>query len=96
MRPQGVSFLCYNTLMDSSSDINQLIDDFLEHVEVEKGRSKKTVENYRLYLYRFYAICSELLQKDNFSPAEIDAELLRKSLPNKRDKSASSYKENLV
>ncbi len=62
----------------ATPDINELIDDFLEHVEVEKGRSKKTVENYRLYLYRFYAIVSELLEKDSFTPAEITPEILRK------------------
>ncbi len=62
----------------NSSDINELIDDFLEHVEVEKGRSKKTVENYRLYLYRFYELCSEILNKDEIKPSDIDPELLRK------------------
>ena len=35
-------------------DIYDLINDYLEHLEVEKGRSKKTVENYRLYLYRYH------------------------------------------
>ena len=59
-------------------DINALIDDFLEHLEVEKGRSKKTIENYRLYLYRFYEICTEILGKDDIKPSEIDPELLRK------------------
>ena len=61
-----------------TSDINTLIDDFLEHLEVERGRSKKTIENYRLYLYRFYEICTEILDKDDIKPAEIDSELLRK------------------
>jgi len=65
-------------MITESADINSLIDDFLEHLEVEKGRSKKTVENYRLYLFRFYEICSEILGKDDIKPAEIDAELLRK------------------
>ncbi len=62
----------------SPADINSLIDDFLEHLEVEKGRSKKTTENYRLYLFRFYEICSELLNKDDIKPIEITPELLRK------------------
>ena len=61
-----------------NTDINSLIDDFLEHLEVERGRSQKTVENYRLYLYRFYEICTEILDKDDIKPSEIDAELLRK------------------
>ena len=59
-------------------DINELINDFLEHIEVEKGRSKKTVENYSLYLNRFYELASDILKKDTFSPSEIDSELLRK------------------
>ena len=63
---------------DSTPDILELIDDFLESVEVERGRSKKTVENYRLYLYRFYSLVSELLNQDNFTPAEITPDVLRK------------------
>ncbi|MBR3256830.1 tyrosine-type recombinase/integrase [Candidatus Saccharibacteria bacterium] len=59
-------------------DINELIDDFLEHLEVERGRSKRTIENYRLYLYRFYEICTEILGKENILPSEITPELLRK------------------
>ena len=58
-------------------DINELIDDFLESLEVERGRSKKTIENYRLYLYRFYALTSELLQKDSVFPSEITPDLFR-------------------
>ena len=60
-------------------DINKYIDDFLEAVEVEKGRSKKTVENYRLYLFRFYSIVSEeVLKTETFSPEQITPEVLRK------------------
>ena len=59
-------------------DINDLIHDFLESVEVERGRSKKTVENYELYLTRFVTLCSEILDKPSFTPAEITPELLRK------------------
>ena len=61
-----------------TSDINSLIDDFLEYLEVERGRSQKTIDNYRLYLYRFYEICTEILDKDDIKPIEIDSELLRK------------------
>jgi len=32
--------------------ISELIEDFLESLEIEKGRSIKTIENYRLYLSR--------------------------------------------
>ena len=44
-----------------------LINDFLEHLEVESGRSKKTVENYRLYLERFAEIAQEITEeKEDF------------------------------
>ena len=33
-------------------DIYELINDFLEYLEVEAGRSKRTVEKYRLHLER--------------------------------------------
>ena len=34
-------------------DMSELIIDFVEHLEVEQGRSSKTAENYRRYLERF-------------------------------------------
>ncbi|HEY4498927.1 MAG TPA: site-specific tyrosine recombinase/integron integrase [Candidatus Paceibacterota bacterium] len=37
------------------SDIRDLKRQFLEYVEIEKGRSLKTVENYDRYLSRFFA-----------------------------------------
>ena len=58
-------------------DITDLIEEFLESVEIEKGRSKKTVENYRLYLYRFYELTSEFIN-GNYTPDKITPELLRK------------------
>ena len=58
--------------------ISELIEDFLEHLEIEAGRSKKTIENYRLYLERFYEIVSEILNKDDFTASEITREVLRK------------------
>lgn len=36
-------------------NVNDLKRQFLEHVEIEKGRSVKTVENYDRYLSRFFA-----------------------------------------
>ncbi len=59
-------------------DVNDLIGDFLEHLEVESGRSKKTIENYELYLVRFYELAEEILGKSGVKPAEITQELLRK------------------
>lgn len=58
--------------------ISDLIEDFLEHLEIESGRSKKTIENYRLYLERFLEIVQEILMKDDVKPSDIDREVLRK------------------
>lgn len=59
-------------------DINELIGDFLESLEIERGRSKKTIENYRLYLFRFYSLTSSLLGSDLVKPSDITPELFRK------------------
>lgn len=59
-------------------EVNDLINDFLEHLEIEAGRSQKTVENYKLYLERFYYIALEILNKNELKPNEITKELLRK------------------
>ena len=68
--------------MGNRRSVEELIGDFLEHVEVEKGRSKKTVENYRRYLDRFLEIVSEIRaesgEEGDFLPEEITPELLRK------------------
>ena len=59
-------------------DIYDLINDFLEHLEIEAGRSKKTLDNYRLYLERFVELSLEILNKDTMGPKDITKELLRK------------------
>jgi len=52
-------------------DIKNLINQFLEYLEIEKGRSQKTIENYDHYLKRFL----------NFSklkdPSKITQEIVR-------------------
>ena len=58
--------------------ISDLIEDFLEHLEIEAGRSKRTIENYRLYLERFMEITQEITGKDDIKASDIDRELLRK------------------
>lgn len=58
-------------------NVSDLIQDFLEYIEIEHGRSVKTVENYRLYLERFYDIASEWVSGD-FKPSDITPELVRK------------------
>jgi site-specific recombinase XerD len=52
-------------------DINSLIKDYLSHLEVERGRSIKTVENYGHYLRRF------LNWAKIDKPSQIDADLIR-------------------
>lgn len=51
---------------------SDLVYDFMEHLEVEGGRSLRTVENYRLYLERFVQFSDDPLVKD------ISSELVRK------------------
>lgn len=51
--------------------VESLIKDYLVYLEVEKGRSKKTTENYGHYLKRFLSWAK--IEK----PQQIDAELVR-------------------
>lgn len=52
-------------------DLESLIKDYLAYLEIEKGRSRKTSENYGHYLKRFLAWSKAK------SPAQIDADLIR-------------------
>lgn len=52
--------------------MSDLILDFIEHLEVEGGRSSKTSENYRLYLERFVEFT------DNIAVDKITPEIIRK------------------
>lgn len=58
--------------------ISELITDFLEHIEIERGRSQKTIDNYALYLSRFLAIAGADFPGGDFQPKDITPELLRK------------------
>lgn len=58
--------------------VSDLINDFLEHLEIESGRSKKTIDNYRLYLERFLEIATEILNKDDIKAGDLTRELLRR------------------
>ncbi len=68
--------------MSNKLTVESLIQDFLEHVEVEMGRSKRTVENYGRYLNRFYEIASEIRAEEgkegDLKAEDITPELLRK------------------
>lgn len=44
--------------------ITELIGDFVEHLEVERGRSQKTAENYERYLFRFRDLCLTILEEN--------------------------------
>lgn len=68
------------------NDLNNLKKEFLEYLEIERGRSLKTVENYDRYLRRFFT------HTKAETPADIDDESLReyrlwlnRQLANKRD-----------
>lgn len=52
--------------------LNDFQREFLEYLEIEKGRSLKTIENYDRYLKRFF----EFAKTD--SPADITEDLVRK------------------
>ena len=52
--------------------LSEMINDFTEHLEVEGGRSLKTVENYRLYLERFMEFA------DDITVDKITTEMIRK------------------
>lgn len=40
--------------------VSELIMDYIEHLEVEGGRSRKTAENYHLYLQRFIEFADDI------------------------------------
>lgn len=52
--------------------LSDLISDFIEHVEVERGRSQKTAENYHLYLERLIEFAGDI------EVHKVTAELVRK------------------
>ena len=60
-------------------DISELVADFLESLEIEKGRSTKTVENYGLYLSRFIDLITEDFEgQEMIKPSDITPEVLRR------------------
>ena len=60
-------------------DISDLISDFLESLEIEKGRYTKTTENYGLYLARFLdLITQDFPEGASIKPADLTPEILRK------------------
>ena len=52
--------------------LSEALDNFIESIEVEGGRSKKTAENYTLYVERFIEFAGDI------KVSEISYELVRK------------------
>lgn len=52
--------------------MSELVNDFIEHLEIEGGRSQNTLQNYQLYLERFMEFSGDL------PVAKITSELVRK------------------
>ena len=66
-------------VLEEKLGVQELIQDFIESLEVEKGRSRKTAENYERYLLRFLEMAGEISGKDyDLEPEDITQELLRK------------------
>ncbi len=55
--------------------IKELVQQFLEYLEVEKGRSQKTTENYHLYLRRFTSFAKK---QGVVNPEKISLDLIHK------------------
>lgn len=75
------------------ADLSRLKQEFLEYLEIEKGRSLKTVENYDRYLTRFFR------QAGVKSPADITDDAVRQYrlwLNRQSAKNVGSAKSNLV
>lgn len=71
MLPRGkpgtqVSYLCMNSPLD------KLLKDYLEYLEIEQGRSPRTVRNYEFYLKRFSKWVGKI------GPRDITPEVLRR------------------
>ncbi len=65
------------TSSENTKYVSDLIEEFLQDLEIEKGRSLNTIRNYRLYLEKFLELVSED-REDYLTAKDIDAELLRK------------------
>lgn len=80
----------------SSMDLEKLKRQFLEHLEIEKGRSVKTVENYDRYLSRFfsYAKISNAQEITEESIRNYRLWLNRQPTTNNRQQTTNTLKKN--
>lgn len=61
------------------STLSDLLPDFLEHLEVERGRSRRTIKDYEHYLTRFIELAGEISGQDyDLQPGDLTRELIRK------------------
>src|SRR3990167_1666031 len=60
--------------METGLNLKTYLHEFLEHLEIEKNRSRATIQNYRFYLERFTGWASEHRAT---KPGHITAELIR-------------------
>ena len=77
--------------MPSDSKLKRLAQDFLDYLEIEKGRASNTVENYKFYLKRFFVWANI---KD---PAKISQDKVRNFrlwLNRQRDANGQPLKKN--
>lgn len=58
-------------------DIRTLLEQFLDHLEIEKNRSLRTRTNYQFYLERFFDWARSQRKGKDIVPADIDDELVR-------------------
>ena len=58
--------------------VADLVNDFLESLEVENGRSRYTTRNYELYLARVIEFSQEINPEEDLKPADITQEWVRK------------------
>lgn len=64
--------------MSYNISIEELIGEFLEYCEIEKGHSDLTIRNYDHYLNRFLEFVKKEKRKENPKPQDITLELVRK------------------
>ncbi len=59
-------------------DLEDLINEFLEYCEIERGHSELTIRNYEHYLGRFLAFAQKEKRRENIRPGDVTANLVRK------------------
>jgi len=61
-----------------ATDLENLVQNFLEYLEIEKGRSQLTIRNYHLYLKKFLNWLNEAGPQKISSPSEINLDLIHR------------------